>query len=108
MSNEPLQPGKRYGITALVCALLPGIFLCFVLFVVPHLLPDGHAKGESMEFFFALSMFFSIPCVILGIFYGILGCKTEGWRYAYAGLGLSLLYVLYILCVILQLCFYGT
>ena len=86
-----------YGIVSLLCALVPGIVLVFVVYVLPHIV-DGHGMGMVMMGCFVLLLHaLCIPCVIVGVVLGIQGLKTERWYYARTGLVINSLWGLLIL-----------
>ena len=105
--REPLKPGKLYGVIALLCAA--EIFLAVLVYSltiwllgVGLLTPSITSPLEFLWAIVVMSLCLLSPfCAIAGIVYGILGYNTEGRRYAYAGLVLSVLYTLLVLLLVL-------
>jgi hypothetical protein len=93
--KKPLKPGKGYGIIALLCAFGPVMVLGYDFFVVPHV---RYLTSPWFETAIFLSHF-SILCAIVGIVFGILGHKTEGWLYAGIGRFICLLWCSYVLMI---------
>ena len=95
VGKQSLEPGKGYGIRSLLCGA-EGWFAVAAYWLTVLFMFLGWI-GEPSDLWtvivlilFALSPFFAVA----GIVFGILGHYTEGWRYAYAGIVLSVLYTL--------------
>ena len=88
--KKQLKPGKWFGFIALLCGLEPVVMLCYGYLVMPFM---PCCTSPWQEIMMALGIG-SLICAPAGIVFGILGLKTEGRRYAWSGLVLSLLYVL--------------
>jgi hypothetical protein len=94
--KKPLTPGKGYGIIALLCGLEPVLFLAdwFCNSVLLHFfgLRIPYVISGSLQRLL-------IPCILGCIVFGRLAWKTEGWHYARTGLGLTLLFCLFMLFI---------
>ena len=91
--KKQLKPGKWFGFIALLCGLETVVAMCYAFLVMPFM---PCCTSPWQEIAMAL-VFGSLICAPAGIVFGILGLKTEGRRYAWSGLVLSLLYGLVIL-----------
>jgi len=88
--EKTLQPGKWYGRIALLWALEPVVFLCYIFLCLP-LLPCCASPWQEIALVLGIGC---LLCPFAAIGFGIAGLKTEGRLYAWIGLVLSLLYAL--------------
>jgi len=94
--RKPLQPGKWYGIIALLCGATVCLFLLSIpvvfVFYASGLLPAPLLNLWNTNA--PILALYSPLCVIGGIVFGILARNTEGRFYGYTGLVFSALYAL--------------
>jgi hypothetical protein len=100
--EKPLKPGKWYGIISILCGLEPLLTAALIILIIVCIAFGMEAPPDSsLLTYTALVLFFASPlCVLAGLVFGILGCRTEGRYYANIGLVLSSLSALLVLGVV--------
>jgi len=94
----PLKPGKGYGIRSLFWAAV-GLLALLTFVLIEWLISIDVLVSEpfhnSLWSAIVACLILSTPfCIVAGFVYGIMGRNTEGRRYAYIGIVLSVLYII--------------
>jgi len=84
----PLQPGKWYGIIALLCGLMPFFGLSYSMLLEFVGINIHQSPLREINLIVGATW---VPCLIAAFIFGVKGRKTHGSRYANIGIALSLL-----------------
>ena len=85
---EQLQPGKWYGIIALLCGVES--FLAMIFLMLLDLFDINVYQSPWHEICLIVGSTW-VPCAIAAFVFGIMGRKTQGYYYANIGIAFSLL-----------------
>ncbi|MCL2710946.1 MAG: zinc ribbon domain-containing protein [Planctomycetaceae bacterium] len=96
IGRVPFALGKGRGIRSVVWTGIGWLMPLITFLLSIELLPAGSFEHGLWSEIVICLLLPSPFYVIAGIVYGIRGLNTEGWRYAYTGLVLSVLYILLI------------
>jgi len=92
--KKPLKPGKRYGIAAMGCGLVPLLFMLLCAILEPLDILFHQSPWNEISCIFGVGC---MICLCITPFLVIKGQKTQGKRYANIGLLFILLFCLYLL-----------